>query len=442
MELERESLYPYNLIYSEETMIKQRPEVKSQKFEAGFTLVELMITMVIFVLVIAAASGIFTSLLNQFKQQSKIAETNIEGIIGLDMLRQDIQHAGLGLPWVIPVGVSYGVGTPESSNSTPCGTGTADPALYNDATTNPPRGINSGDNNCTNNSDYLVIKAASIARNWVAGKWTHLRMGDVKKIWKNTDGSDSNENVNKKENGTTDNTVRVIVIAPGSTGTNLRSLVASGGSFSTQYSNTLAYAPTDDTETYTIYGIDPDTNPKMPFNRADYYIRPLAVNELPRCAPGTGVLEKVTANHGDGGFNVLPLLDCVANMQVFYGVDIDTPIDGAINCYEDDLTTVLAPVNAANIRDRVKEVRIKILAHEGQFDRDFTYTPPTYIPAAPADSVRVGDSSGAGTGSLPYGRCSGGSNIFGHDFPLTGINNWQNYRWKVYTIVVKTENLR
>ena len=64
------------------------------KKEAGFTLIELLITMVVFVLVIAAGSQIFTGLLTQFKQQSKIAETNIEGTVGLEILKQDIGHAG------------------------------------------------------------------------------------------------------------------------------------------------------------------------------------------------------------------------------------------------------------------------------------------------------------------------------------------------------------
>ena len=69
--------------------------------EEGFTLVELMITMVVFVLVIAAASSIFSSLLNQFKQQSKIIESNIEGVVGLDMMRVDVQQAGFGIPWFV-----------------------------------------------------------------------------------------------------------------------------------------------------------------------------------------------------------------------------------------------------------------------------------------------------------------------------------------------------
>ena len=66
--------------------------IQNQK---GFTLVELIVTMTIFVLVIAAASGVFTGLLTQFKQQSKITETNIEGVVGLEILRHDLSSAGL-----------------------------------------------------------------------------------------------------------------------------------------------------------------------------------------------------------------------------------------------------------------------------------------------------------------------------------------------------------
>jgi prepilin-type N-terminal cleavage/methylation domain-containing protein len=70
-----------------------------KKREDGFTLVELLVAMVMFVMVISAASQVFTSLLTQFKQQSKIVETQVEGLLGLEILRYDIEHAGFGLPW-------------------------------------------------------------------------------------------------------------------------------------------------------------------------------------------------------------------------------------------------------------------------------------------------------------------------------------------------------
>ncbi len=374
------------------------------KKEAGFTLIELLITMVIFVLVIAAASQIFTGLLTQFKQQSKIAETNIEGIVGLEILRQDIEHAGYGLPWIIPTGVAY-----SEASSSPAST-------YNDAS-NPPRAILSGNNTAFNGSDYLVIKSVNVARNATAQKWTFLYLGNTKKVWI----SDC-ENVNKEADCTTKNTVKIIVISPGSTDTNSRSLVvrASDNKFFTQYNDTSDFAPTDSTVTHVVYGVDPDTDLRMPFNRADYYISTSNVPQ--RCAPNTGVLEKATINHNDGGRNATPLLDCVADMQVIYGLDNDedgdfvdgtgTPPDG----YSDDISGL----TAQQIRNRIKEVRVYILAHEGQIDTTYIYPNNNIVIPPPSDPS-------AGLGST---------------FDLTIITNWQNYRWKLYTIVAKPNNLR
>jgi len=392
------------------------------KRERGFTLIELLITMVIFILVIAAGSQIFTGLLTQFKQQSKIAETNIEGIVGLEILRQDIEHAGYGLPWNLG-GANYDEAIDDGNTI-------QNETNYNDAgaTDAPPRAIVSGNGNGIGNSDVIVIKAANVARDVTAPKWTHLMAGDVKKTW-----TPDCENVNKNSDCTTNNTVRTIVISPGSTETNSHSLIVSSGAFFTRYSNTAGFAPTGSTDTYIIYGIDRDTDLRMPFNRADYYIRtPGAANFPDRCAIGTGILYKATVNHNGGGLSELPLLDCVADMQVIYGIDTDATIDGAINCYANNLADVLATVDAENIRNRIREVRVYVLAHEGQFDRSFIFNPPI----APS-SIRVGEPSL----NLPVGSCTGEA-VLGWDFDLGGINNWQNYRWKVYTLVVKPNNLR
>jgi len=67
--------------------------------QSGVTLLELLIVMGIFMIVIAAASQMFVSLLSDYKQQSKITVTNIEGILGLEMMRRDVENAGYGLPW-------------------------------------------------------------------------------------------------------------------------------------------------------------------------------------------------------------------------------------------------------------------------------------------------------------------------------------------------------
>ncbi len=352
---------------------------------AGFSLVELMVSMALLLLSMAAATTIFTNLLLPFKQQTKIAETNIEGIVGLEMLRRDIEHAGYGLPWVIPVSVSYN----ESTTTT-----------YNDcsgtAPCNSPRAILSGNNTGTNSSDYLVMKAASVARNDTSQKWTTLKVGNVKKSWDVT-----TENLSSGD--------RIIIINPGGTSSQ-RTLITYSSTFYTTYGSTSSYAPTTgSTDTYIIYGVDPDTALRMPFNRADYYV---STSNVPsKCAAGTGVLTKGVINQSNGNIsNPLPLLDCVADMQVIYRRD--TNADGTIDNTTDDISAL----TAQQTREQVKEVRVYILAHEGQMDLSYSY---------PSSTITVGEFSLGSTFNL--------SSTIG--------STYANYRWKVYTIVVKPENL-
>ncbi len=134
----------------------------------GFTLIELMIAMVVFMFAIVAATGIFIPLVRQFKQQSKITETNIEGVVGLELLRGDLEQAGFGLPFYFQddTKINYA----EAAN---------DPAKkYNDATPDAPRAIVVGNNvnfaNIVNGSDYLVIKSVAVAKSDTAHKWTSI----------------------------------------------------------------------------------------------------------------------------------------------------------------------------------------------------------------------------------------------------------------------------
>ena len=101
------------------------------KRESGYSIIELLIVIAILGFVLAAGSDMFVGTLRGYKQQSKIAETNIEGIIGLEMLRRDLENAGYGLPWVYPSGglAAYG----EAVNATASG--------YNDSSSAPPRAV-------------------------------------------------------------------------------------------------------------------------------------------------------------------------------------------------------------------------------------------------------------------------------------------------------------
>ena len=393
--------------------------------QAGFSMIELLIAMTLFLVVIIAATGVFAPLLMSSKQQASRIETNIEGIVGLDILRRDIQQAGIGLAWDLN-GASY-LEADNAQNVTP-----QDEEWYNDSPNSVPRALVSGNGDGDggavsgdgSGSDVLVIKSVIVAGNDVSRKWAHVNDNNIVNEWiPDTNKLETND--------------RVIVLIPGKTRT-LR--VTSGGSFTTRYvDNDLgddaladsAFQSPDPERDYIVYGVAPSAIPtstalRMPFNRADYYVRTPASGMPSRCAQGTGILYKGVINQSTdtsagGGLNELPIIDCVADMQVIYGVDNDDDGDfepSGSDYYTADLSAS-GLTSAMEVRT-VRQVRVYILAHEGQRDPGFRFNNFTCF----GNCIKVEDSTVAG---------------FGRDFDLTTITDWANYRWKVYSLVVKIE---
>jgi type II secretory pathway pseudopilin PulG len=354
--------------------------------EAAFTLVELMIAMAIVMLVLYTAINFFIVSVRQYKVQTKITETNMEGILGLELFRQDLESLGYGLPW-------NNLGSYTEAGP------------LNDGNNIAPRAVLSANGSgIVNNSDYLVIKSTRVGMSDAAGKWTTLTQANVKRTWdplaENLTGTDY-----------------IIVLAVGSTDANRRSLVTSG-TFYTQYTNagTAGFVPVEPYSANIIYGIA-NVQPERPFNRADYYIDNTAVPQ--RCAPNTGVLVKAVLTHDGTAPIPLPLLDCVADMQVVYGLDNNT--DGVVeNTYSDDISVGMT---AADIRAKVAEVRVHILVQEGQRDDNYEY---------PYTNVTVGSGSAGRTFNFESNGFISIGNV---------ANNFKHYRWKVYNIVVKPKNL-
>jgi len=90
-------------------------------------------------------------------------------------------------------------------------------------------------------------------------------------------------------------------------------------------------------------------DPRAPFNRADFYVATPAGNMPSKCAPNTGILYKAVMNQSDGEFGALPLLDCVADMQVVFITDADA--DGTPEWNNAEFTSGLT---AEQIRAQVK----------------------------------------------------------------------------------------
>jgi prepilin-type N-terminal cleavage/methylation domain-containing protein len=361
----------------------------------GFTLLELLIAMAIGSFVLAAAVTFFILSFRQFKVQTKIVETNVEGVLGLELLRQDLETLGFGLPWNnLPV--------PPDYYDARAGVDPAFPANLDDAP-NAPRAVVSID--CAaftvNRSDYLVIKSVRVGMGASAGKWTTLTQANTKRNW-----VPAEENVADGD--------YVIVLRAGSTDADRRSLVTNSvtGDAYTTHNATLRFVPVEPYSANIVYGIG-NTYPKRPFNRAEYYIGNAASTPpvaVPRhCAPNTGVLVKAVVAHDQAGTTetVLPLLDCVADMQVVYG--LDTNGDGTRDAWEDDIRPLLA--TAADVRAQVVEVHVHVLTQEGQVDN-------AYTSAVTSFPLRSGNK--------------------GRDFDISGF---RNYRWKVNSIAVKPKNL-
>ncbi len=317
----------------------------------GFTLVEVMVSLMILVVVLTAVSGLFGLVLGQYKQQSKIAETGMERIMGLEILRQDIAHAGHGLPWNNISAFSY----TEAASGT-----------FNDIPPNAPRAVLSNNNLEIFGSDRLIVKAASVGIDPACRRWTLLDSTGATRVW-----SPGSENLVAGN--------RVVILDPGATEDTRRSLVASGVDFTAMG----MYTPLNAGETRIVYGIDNGLGLRMPYNRAEFYIDNTSVPQM--CAPNTGVLVKAVVSHVSGALSApLPLLDCVADFQVQYRLDSDR--DGVIETTADDIAAS-PPYNAKAIREQLKEVRVFILAHEGQRDRAYTHPASTITVAGHANNV-------------------------------------------------------
>jgi len=387
----------------------------------GFTLVELIVVMAVFVTVLMISASAFNTMIVQSSKIFRSEESNIEGVIGLEMLRHDLQQSGYGLFTETSTYADEAASAPESE--------------YNDAPNNVPRpivvgnnlvGKSSGSMPILENSDYLAIKGTSVGRQRVAQKWTFLNFSSgvvTPKKW-----ASAAENLT----ATPTPSEKVILIQK-QFGTPMRSSLvrAPGGGFYYEYGDTgFAHLSSASAGIYTVYGVN--TNPlRFPFNRSDYFVAEPSTRPAV-CAPDTGMLYKTTVNHHDGELTPIPVLDCVLDMQVVLGWDWDN--NGVIDTYSNADGTLAAGlvtnVSAAftqdpnnnsltatpNIRNNLKMIKVYILAQNGKKDSGYTSSP----------SIEVSD-----TGEASLTRPSG--------FLLS--SSQLNYRWKLYRIVARPKNL-
>jgi len=299
-------------------------------------------------------------------------------------------------------------------------------------------------------TDYLVIKSAAVAFNKSVGKWGYV----------NYSGNQvSNKSYVAKWNSAEDLLANDVVITHANifSGSNQAQHVLAmqdtqnfayrldsmdaAGHFIPSDVNYMPSGSLVDTfgvkinnEKMVTYAIRPfdtanddaATILRMPFNRADYFVRRPTSSIPARCNPGTGVLYKAViinsmgSDNSGGGQTLYPLLDCVGDMQVIF--DMQDPADANKTMTVDTLATLTAD----DIRNRLKAIRVYLLVQEGGKDRNYSY------PFTDANNViTVSDDR---TPSL-------GRTFKEADMISFFGNDWNQYRWKVYSVVGQPYNL-
>ncbi|KJU86989.1 conserved hypothetical protein, membrane or secreted [Candidatus Magnetobacterium bavaricum] len=374
--------------------------------ESGFTLTELVVTLFIMSAIMAATFASFLTLSKSFKNVSKLTESHMEDIAGLDIMRYDIEMAGYGLPRAYfppDLGISY----TEAVSNTTYGT---DPQTLNDAPTSEPRAYVFSDNTGVNGSDVLAVKSLAVALTNVSEKWTFVYYNGtswVYRLW-------NDPRYDFKNND------RVIFVSAIN-----KVLQTSGGNW--QF--TINGWPTHNTGSmptpgsidivFLMYGVDAINNLSMPFNRVDYFLYNPPANVPSRCHPNTYTLYRAVINHATGERDIQPLLDCVADIQLAFG--LDTNADNIV----DSWTSSTIPTTADLLQQQLKEIKVFMLVQEGQFDPDFTFVTN---PASPANSIAIGDSSIT-------------VKTFNFTTPVNFGTDYVHYRWKLYKMVNKPLNL-
>jgi prepilin-type N-terminal cleavage/methylation domain-containing protein len=424
----------------------------------GFTLVEMVVVTAIFVVVIMITGSAFKMILTQTMKLYKSEESNIEGVVGLEMLRHDLEQAGFGLPDSFQNTITYDEAQFAPANIlNDAGIGTQIPRPFVTIDGDTQTGLSDSSSesgntytilsNAQTNTDYLTIKATSLGLTPAAQKWSYLNY------------TSSGTKPPKTWSGANFNTNDLVTV--------LRRTFQAGGGVSNQlvssdathYSTTYnqlglgaAFSPVLPGDTYYIYGIldQPATALRMPFNRVDYLVaKPSDATKFPNtCEPNsTGTLYKAVLDHNSGKLIYSPILDCVADMQVILGWDLvdasGTPVtdatltgDGLIDTWTNaDGSSVssssplitpsfFGPPNnilttAGHIKTKLKIIKVYILAQNGRMDPSYT---------SPA-TIAIGD---PGEMTLTKKNSNGVYNL---------TPSMLHYRWKLYRLVIRPKNL-
>lgn len=293
----------------------------------GFSLIELLIVMFIFSIVMSAIYMTFTGIMYDYKGQSMQIKTQIENIIGLEILRADIEHAGLGIAYDL-------IGDPQIST------------LIN-----------------AKGKTQLTIKSTFNSTNQLTHGWgiVDCKNGYFNLIANEIDNLSIDSSTNKIRDIVLLDVQREFV----ETYNNIN--LSRANNLNCNFRQSLIY-PFDNTTT------DGCTSAQF-CNSINYRLS--TTQTLSNCNPDTFNLLRTIGPLANG----LPLINCVATMQI--RIDYDANANGIIDLAsskESLITNFDGDINKNGIIDRsdkeaisnnLKRVHIFLLIQEGLIDKKY-----------------------------------------------------------------------
>jgi len=352
----------------------------------GFSLVELMVTMAIFTVLLAGVFGAYFSQLENTTREYRSAESEIELGIGKQFVEQDLLLSGYGL----------------ADDYSPLAFDPR-PARVVNNTTSATTPVPAAPGRIVGSDELYLMGTALGLKNRASQGWSYFTSNTPTfRTW-----PDNREQIRDDD--------RVILVEPSSkqilvetvSGNWLFDYNAATPNVVAIPSGTTYGSPEIGTLIYGLYnGNTHDANAK-PFYTVRYY---LAGTPPEICADGTRSLlraesvESLTPVGGD------PLMACVRDMQVAFGLDTDE--NGNVDAWDDGGTTA-ALYSLEDMSARLKRIKVFLLVQSGGRDDGYTY---------PSATVRVGEVG------------------LGRDITLTAEQ--RKYRWHLVTLSVQPRNVR
>lgn len=349
----------------------------------GFSLVELLVALSIFSIIIAVVVESYITQLKHTSREYRIAETEIETGIAKGIIERDLYLAGYG------IADDYGATgfTPKAAAATN-GVGAEDTLTLMGTALGLKSRASQGWTYMTA-ANAAASPATASFQTWIDAR-EDVQTNDVVIL------------INPSTKTLLTQGAEWQFVYPANAATANVTVNTTGGvSYSTPSIGTLAYG-------LYISGATAATQP--------YYAVWYGLGGTPpsNCASGTQSLlrnEDRTSVPTSGGD---PILDCVLDFEVAFGLNTDEDESGRINLWDAGGTTA-ASYSQKDLSKRLKQIRLYILVQSGNYDLKYT---------SPFTSIRVGDSV-IGTG---------------RDVTLTTAQ--KNYRWKLISISVTPRNIK